>query len=217
MGHGKLKQLSNHHVLCIAPSYRASTSQHFTDTSQNKSLSDAFDAVLALQGMGWLTRKALGAATVTQHLYQTPETGEDNTPTTNIKIDQLITGGIKGSTEIRILDWHYREHVDRIFGTVNGRSRYITLAKAVEEGKSAGINEEDAKYVAEGWLKETEEGEIVESFVENEENKWTAWQIWGFAEIGGERKLTRKFVVRKTTSDEVVRVRLVYDYMGPLE
>jgi len=183
----------------------------------NKSLSDAFDAVLVLQGMGWLTRKALGAATVTQHLYQSTIDGEDNTPTTEIKIDQLITGGIKGSTETRILDWHYREHVDRLFGTVKGRSRYIALAKAIEEGKTAGVSEEDAKFVAEGWLKETEEGDVVESFVENEANKWTAWQIWGFADIGGERKLTRKFVVRKVGSDEVVRVRLVYDYTGALD
>ena len=42
-------------------------------------------------------------------------------------------------------------------------------------------------------------------------------QIWGFADIGGERKLTRKFVVRKVGSDEVVRVRLVYDYTGALD
>ncbi|CAN9339956.1 unnamed protein product [Alternaria sp. RS040] len=183
----------------------------------NKSLSDAFDPVLSLQGIGWLTRKALGAATITQHLYQSPTTGEDNTPTTHIKIDQLITGGLKGSVENRTLDWHYREHTDWLFGTVKGRSRYSTMAKTVEEGKSGGAKEEDIKFLAEGWLKETENGDIVESYVDNEGNAWTAWQIWGFADIGGERKLTRKFVVRKKNKDEVVRVRLVYDYIGALE
>ena len=191
--------------------------QNNPNVSQNKSLSDAFDPVLSLQGIGWLTRKALGAATITQHLYQSPTTGEDNTPTTHIKIDQLITGGLKGSVENRTLDWHYREHTDWLFGTVKGRSRYSTMAKTVEEGKSGGAKEEDIKFLAEGWLKETEDGDIVESYVDNEGNAWTAWQIWGFADIGGERKLTRKFVVRKKNKDEVVRFRLVYDYIGALE
>ena len=150
--------------------------QNKPNVSQNKSLSDAFDPVLSLQGIGWLTRKALGAATITQHLYQSPTTGEDK-----------------------------------------GRSRYSTMAKTVEEGKSGGAKEEDIKFLAEGWLKETEDGDIVESYVDNEGNAWTAWQIWGFADIGGERKLTRKFVVRKKNKDEVVRVRLVYDYIGALE
>jgi hypothetical protein len=31
---------------------------------QNKSLSDNFDPLLALQGLSWLTRKAIGLATV---------------------------------------------------------------------------------------------------------------------------------------------------------
>jgi hypothetical protein len=42
-------------------------------------------------------------------------------------------------------------------------------------------------------------------------------QIWGFADIGGERKFTRRFAIRRKDRDEVVRVRLVYDYLGALE
>lgn len=86
----------------------------------------------------------------------------------------------------------------------------------LEEAKGKGLLEEDAKYLAEGWLKETEEGDVIESFVDNEGNKWTGWQIWGFAEIGGERKFTRRVVVRKTDKNEAHRVRLVYDYAGEL-
>ncbi|KAL6711891.1 Cyclin-dependent kinases regulatory subunit (Cell division control protein cks1) [Coniothyrium glycines] len=182
----------------------------------NKGVSDAFDPVLVLQGMGWLTRKALGAATVTQLLRQSSTTGEDGQPTTEIKMDQVLTGGLKGSSEVRILDWHYRSHTDSIFGTVQGRSRYNTLAKIVEESKGKGETEEDAKFLTEGWLKETEEGEVVESYVENESSKWTAWQIWGFADIGSARKLTRKFVVKRTDKEDFTRVRLVYDYTGDL-
>ncbi|KAF1839967.1 uncharacterized protein K460DRAFT_297364 [Cucurbitaria berberidis CBS 394.84] len=182
----------------------------------NKVISDAFDPVLALQGIGWLTRKALGAATVYQHLSQSPTTGEDGQPTTQIDIDQAVTGGLKGSTEKRTLDWHYRGHSDWLFGTLKGRSRYNTLAKILEESKGNGVVEEDAKYLVEGWLKETEDGEVVESYVDNEGNKWTGWQIWGFSEINGVRRLTRRFAIRKKDKNEVVRVRLVYDYAGEL-
>jgi hypothetical protein len=164
-----------------------------------------------------LTRKALGAATVTQHLRQAPATGADDQPTTTITIDQIITGGLKGSVENRTLDWKYRGHTDWLFGTIEGRSHYTTLAKVLEEAKGQGVVEEDAKYITEGWLQENVEGEVVESYVINEESKWTAWQIWGFADIKGERKLTRRFAVRRKDKDEVVRVRLVYDYAGSLE
>ncbi|KAF3001909.1 nuclear protein localization protein 4, partial [Curvularia kusanoi] len=182
------------------------------DIKKNKSLSDAFDPVLALQGIGWLTRKALGAATVNLHIKH--YTAEDGA--TKIDIDQIISGGLKGSAEERTLDWQYREHTDYLFGSVRGRNRYTTLAALLEEAKGKGVTEEDAKFLAEGWLKENEEGEVLESWVENEGSKWTAWQVWGFAEIGGERKQTRRVVVRKTDKDEVKRVRLVYDYTGEL-
>lgn len=186
---------------------------YYSDTiPQNKPLSDAFDPVLTLQGISWLTRKAIGAATLTQHLSQTPATGADGAPTTHIKIDQVLTGGLKGSVEERTLDWNYKEHTDWLWGTSKGRTRYSTLQKVKEEGTNA----EDVQFMTEGWLKETEEGEIVEAFAENEKSKWTAWQIWGFAEVEGKRMLTRKFVVWKVDKNEVARVKLVYDYIGPL-
>lgn len=196
MGHGALKPIL--------------TKSTYSQASQNKSLSDAFDPVLALQGVGWLTRKTLGAATVTQHLKH--HTAEDGT-SSQIDIDQVITGGLKGSSEKRTLDWQWRGHSDWLFGTVKGHSRFTTLSTILE---GEGVTEDDAKYLAEGWLKETEEGEVIESFVENEGNKWTAWQVWGFAEIGGERKHVRRIVVRKSDKNEVQRVRLVYDYAGEL-
>lgn len=151
---------------------------------------------------------------MTQHLKQ--GVAEDGT-STQIDIDQLVTGGLKGSSENRTLDWQYRPHSDWLFGDLQGRTRYSTLAKVTEENTGKGVSEEDAKYLVEGWLKETEEGEVVESFVDNDGNKWTGWQIWGFAEVGGQRKLTRRFAIRKKDKNEVVRVRLVYDWAGQLE
>lgn len=60
---------------------------------------------------------------------------------------------------------------------------------------------------------------MVESYVENEGNGWTAWQIWGFAEVDNKgekvRMHVRRAVVRK--GKEVVRVKLVYGYLGELD
>jgi hypothetical protein len=73
--------------------------------------------------------------------------------------------------------------------------------------------------LTEGWLPESAEGEVVESYVENEGNGWTAWQIWGFAEVevkGEKQRMhVRRAVVRK--GKEAVRVKLVYSYGGELD
>jgi hypothetical protein len=153
---------------------------------------------------------------VTQHLKQYPTTGEDGKPTTQIDIDQTSTGGVKGTSEKRTLDWQYRGHTDWLFGTLQGKTRYNTIQAVVEENKGKGHVEEDAKFLVEGWLKETEDGEVVESFVDNEGNKWTGWQIWGFAEINGERRFTRRIAVRRKDKNEVVRIRLTYDWAGEI-
>ena len=183
----------------------------------NKSLSDSADPVLALQGVGWLTRKAINLATVTQHLTQKPATGADGSPNVEVVIEQFASASVKGTTENRIMDWQYRGHSDWLFGTLQGRSRYTTIAALLEEAKGKDPEEEDAKFLAEGWLAETLDGEIVEGFVDNDGAKWTAWQIWGFAEIGGERRLTRRFAVRRKDKKQVVRIRLTYDWVGELE
>jgi hypothetical protein len=155
-------------------------------------------------------RKTIGLATVTQHL----KTTVDENGVTHITIDQMASGGVKGTTEKRQLTWTYREHSDWLFGNLKGKSRYNTLEKILEENKGKEDIEDDAKYICEGWLPETTEGEVVESFVDNQENGWTGWQVWGFAETNGVRYLTRRFAIRK--GKEVVRVRLVYEWAGEL-
>lgn len=54
----------------------------------------------------------------------------------------------------------------------------------------------------------------MESYVINEERKWTARQIWGFAEINGERRFTRKVISWRIGGEEVRRVTLVFDFLG---
>ncbi|KAF2187715.1 hypothetical protein K469DRAFT_628626 [Zopfia rhizophila CBS 207.26] len=185
----------------------------------SKSLSDSTDPVLALQGIGWLTRKAISLATITQHLkmYEAPpESDPSGAPTTHIDIDQRGTGGLKGTTEKRNLDYQWRPHSDYLFGDVRGKTRWVKLEDIVKE-KEGGEQDllEDAKFLVEGWDEETRNGELVDSFVENEDRGWTAWQIWGFATVDGKRMLTRRFAVRK--GKEVERIRLVYEYAGKLD
>lgn len=157
-----------------------------------------------------MLRKTIGLATVTQHL----KTSVSDSGVTHITIEQMASGGIKGTTEEREFDWTYRDHSDWLFGNLKGKTRYNTLEKVLEENKGKGDIEEDAKFICEGWLPETTEGDVVESYVDNQENGWTGWQIWGFAEINGDRYFTRRFAIRK--GKEVVRVRLVYEWAGEL-
>ncbi|PVI08094.1 hypothetical protein DM02DRAFT_608198 [Periconia macrospinosa] len=191
----------------------------------SKTLSDNTDPVLALQGVGWLTRKAIGLATVTQHIKQW-DAPSDIAPTgpavPHILIEQTATGGVKGTTEDRTLDWTYRPHSDWLFGDIQGRNRFTTVKKLVEENKGKGVEEDDAKFLSEGWLPESggDDGVVVESFVDNEKAKWTGWQVWGFAELpgkpAGERWFVRRVVVRKKggKADEKVRVVLVYEWLS---
>ena len=159
--------------------------------------------MLALQGMSWLTRKAIGFASVTQHIKHYT----DSASKPHIDIQQIVIGGIEASPENRTLDWTERTHSDRIFGELVGRSRYIKPAD-LPEAEAGG----DKDWLAEGW---DEEGEKVESFVENKEAGWTALQIWGFGEVDGTRYYVRRVVVQKGA--EKMRARLVYNYVGKLE
>ncbi|CAI6282454.1 unnamed protein product [Periconia digitata] len=184
----------------------------------NKTLSDSPEAVLALQGIGWMTRKAVGLATVTQHITQQgPSEENPSGPAVPlITVEQTATGGIKGTTENRTLDWTYRAHSDWLFGEMQAKSRFTTFKKIAEESAGKTPEEADAKFLSEGWLPETLDGEVVESFVDNEKGKWTAWQIWGFAEPKekkGERWFTRKFVVRRKDKDEAVKVTMAYEWL----
>ena len=55
--------------------------------------------------------------------------------------------------------------------------------------------------------------EHVQSWVTNVDGGgWTAEQNWGFEEVNGDRRYTRRVCCWK--GDQVQRVRLVYDYKG---
>lgn len=171
---------------------------------QNKTLSDDTDAVLALQGISWFTRRIISMATITLHVKQ--YTSDDGN--THIDIDQTATGGIKGTTELRELNWTFRDHEDHLFGNLKGRSRWITLDNP----------EIPDSFLKEGWLEEDAEnggpnGERhVESYVINDEKGWDGEQIWGFSIVDGKRYYTRRVIIKK--GDTALKVRLVYNWQG---
>lgn len=147
--------------------------------------------------MSWFLRTALPYATVTLHVREYPD--EENAQVYHINVDQVITGGISGTSEARKLDWEEREHTDNIFGNLRGRSRFFHGAKA-DDGKvrpavdiqtKVGEPEADAKVqkflrgevlvdgsACDGFLVEDEgEGLYMQSFVVNDEGGWTAEQV----------------------------------------
>ncbi|GLI76504.1 hypothetical protein PoHVEF18_004777 [Penicillium ochrochloron] len=205
----------------------------------DSTLSDPADPILALQGMSWFLRKALPYATVTLHVSEYADS--TNPQVYHIDVDQVITGGITGSKEARQLDWQEREHVDNIFGTLRGKSRFLRGSKA-DDGKvrpavdfqtKVSDAEKDAKVqrflrgevlldgaATEGFVVDEEgaefgegEGLWMQSFVVNEQNGWTAEQIWGFEVIDGQRRHTRRVAVTKGSQVELSR--LVYKFEGP--
>ncbi|KAJ5905367.1 uncharacterized protein N7473_002283 [Penicillium subrubescens] len=205
----------------------------------DSTLSDPADPLLALQGMSWFLRKALPYATVTLHVSEYADS--TNPQVYHIDVDQVITGGITGSKEARQLDWQEREHVDNIFGTLRGKSRFLRGSKA-DDGKvrpavdfqtKVGDAEKDAKVqrflrgevlldgaATEGFVVDEEgaefgegEGLWMQSFVVNEQKGWTAEQIWGFEVVDGQRRHTRRVAVTKGSQVELSR--LVYKFEGP--
>ncbi|MCJ1481023.1 hypothetical protein MMC06_001179 [Schaereria dolodes] len=119
-----------------------------------------------MQGIGWFLRKAIGLATITLNIKEYVEDG-----VTHIDISQTATGGIKGTTELRTLDWAFREHKDGIFGEVKGKSRWAKL-NGLERDK------EGDDWLSRGW--EDADGEFVQAYVESVGGGWTADQVGCF-------------------------------------
>lgn len=104
------------------------------------------------------------------------------------------------------MDWQWTVKPNKIWGEVKGKSRYVAL-EAIDGDE---------------WLKEdwdescVGKAGVVEGFVEGVKDGWTAHQVWGFAVVEGQRRHVRRIVAkREGWKDE--RVRMVYDWKGPVE
>ncbi|KIV80778.1 hypothetical protein PV11_08255 [Exophiala sideris] len=177
----------------------------------NKSLSDDLDALLTLQGLSWFTRKAISLATITLTIR---EYSKDSL----WHIDITQSSSLSTTQENRTLDWQDRNHNDKIFGQCRGKSRLFKKGEYQMEGPGSA---EDAVFLQAEKLKDGTDSrfvddEHVQSIVQQVGGlNWTAEQVWGFEEINGERRYTRRVIVWKEGKEE--RCRLVYDYKGAVQ
>ncbi|KAL8704770.1 MAG: hypothetical protein Q9201_002080 [Fulgogasparrea decipioides] len=125
----------------------------------NKTLSDDTDRILQMQGVSWFMRRIIAFATVTLTVSEYEKDGY-----THIDIEQVASPGGVRSTENRTLDWEYREHTDKVFGDVRGKSRWVKLS-----------NVDDDDFLKKGY--DDMEGEHVQSYVESKGGGWTADQV----------------------------------------
>jgi hypothetical protein len=132
---------------------------------QNKALSDDTQEILRLQGISWLTRKAIALATVTLGVRHC----KDDNNVEHIDTLPKITGGIPGKPEYRTLDWTLREDNDVIFGPILGKSRRVQL------------DEIDDEFLRNGWLPDTMEHGAINIYAESDTPKskrtWVAHQV----------------------------------------
>ncbi|KAH8835885.1 hypothetical protein DL96DRAFT_1732991 [Flagelloscypha sp. PMI_526] len=149
----------------------------------NKSLSDTdkMDQILSLQGVGWLKRKAIGAATVTLNVkHYKNDDGKEC-----IDIDQTLTGGIPGTREERILDNTERAKEDSLFGAVIAKSRRVVIADI----------EESNAFLADDWVPAAVEQGLIQAIASSDTPKsgttWRGNQTWGVEEVQGEKRYAR--------------------------
>ncbi|EDR15749.1 uncharacterized protein LACBIDRAFT_301002 [Laccaria bicolor S238N-H82] len=168
----------------------------------NRTLTDPrTDDILALQGVGWLKRKAIGLSSITLAIKHY----KDDDGVEHIDIDQTLTGGIPGTSEKRTLWWKEKENNDHLFGHVIGKSRRIK------------VDELDLEFLKTGWTTDTIEHGVVQSYVESDTPKsgtvWIANQTWGIEELESLRRYVRhiKFTGPKA---EDIELRMVYDYVS---
>ncbi|KAH6847462.1 hypothetical protein B0I37DRAFT_145421 [Chaetomium sp. MPI-CAGE-AT-0009] len=179
----------------------------------NKTLSSNIEPGLALQGISWMTRKAVGMATLTLDIKQfeappspAEKPTEGVTSCTHIEIEQTGTAGLKGSTEKRCLDFAFREHSDWLFGHVKGQTKFVRTEDVTDEFLKSGWLDADAEKTG------PDGTQHVLSYVESLDSDWTATQIWGFKIIDDVRRYVRNVVIAKGA--ERVELQLVYDYLS---
>lgn len=158
----------------------------------NKDLSDDFCPVLEMQGVNVLIRKAIVVASVHLKISQPSEQ--------ELRMEQTATAAaIPGTTEEYILDWEWRSNHDAFFGEIEGRSRWTTQSEA----KNAG---------AEGdWPEQDSNGKLIQATGKKPDGAWTATHLWGFEQVSGQRRHTRRVKVVDKDGKEL-SVRMVYDF-----
>lgn len=164
---------------------------------QNKTLSDDNEPVLKIQNVGFLQRKAIGAANLelTIKLHE----GADGATHFDTGIKPSLG---PASSEERVLRWEDETEVKHpLFG--NGRARARWAAPADPE--IAGD-----EFLAGGWEDGTEELILMENTMDS---GVVTKLVHGFAVVKGERHYVRH-IISTNKKGESAKVRLVYNYEG---
>lgn len=173
----------------ISPYTNASTLTYI----QNKTLSDSNDPILKIQGVGWIQRKAIGAASLTLTIKQY----DDDAGKTHLDMEGKPSGG-PAQLEQRILDWDVESDVNHpLFGKGKARSKWV---------KKEGITDE---YLSKGWEDGIDEFIIMQTTLDSGS---VTTLVHGFEVVDGKRHYVRHVVVVK--GSETAKVRMVYDYAG---
>ncbi|KAF2252892.1 hypothetical protein BU26DRAFT_515314 [Trematosphaeria pertusa] len=167
----------------------------------NKALSTDFNPLMRLQGLTWLSRKAVNLATITTHITLKPSPSEAASSTRTLILNNSAFN-FPGTVEARTLDWEWRDFKDYIWGAFQDRSRIVRkdgLAQEVADGEWVqGLRGEDE------WM--------VESEIRARDGAWSNHTVWGFKSVGAERRLIRHMEARR--GEECARAVLVYDFVS---
>lgn len=141
------------------------------------------------QGVSWLVRKAIRAASMKLTVTFRSESME-------FVMHTMLTGGLTGSSETRIPDWVERLHKDNIFGDVLVRCRFVPGELDAGGNKwpqfdmQSTFYREPDRIEAEEFLKnftssvvpaqekEGRKDSFLHDFVRNESAGWTAEQVY---------------------------------------
>jgi len=113
------------------------------------------DRMLELQGVGWMKRKAVGIATMTNYVrHYTDDSGVEC-----IDIKNVLTGGLKAIDENRTLNWTDRQVNHDLWGPI------------VDRAKRVQLDEIDDEYLKAGWLPEAQEHGLIRLITSSETAK----------------------------------------------
>ncbi|KAJ5523887.1 hypothetical protein N7494_010537 [Penicillium frequentans] len=164
----------------------------------NRTRSSEYDPLLKLQGINWLMRKVLNMTSV---VLEVKEWEDPSDGFTHMDIDLKPTSGLPASQEKKVFDFKGTDSTHALFGKIRVSQGW---ANAKE------LNQED-HFLVEGM--EEDMDSFIHLKTEHLDHNTVTHQAWGFEEIEGTRYHSRHIVGKK--GDEVVRVKLVYDYLGP--
>ncbi|KAJ5721695.1 uncharacterized protein N7483_009629 [Penicillium malachiteum] len=175
----------------------------------NRKLSDDPDQMFALQGVPWITRKALRFASLSLQISQsiscsdvssdsaTESPSEDGGSVTTLHVRQTVTPGSFNSETSCVVNGQFQDMSLPIFGDIKMKLQYVSTDDIKNDLMRQSFEDACASKM------------VIDEGAENPKMGWSAHVLWGFENIHGKRYLTRN--VRTWKNDESIVARMVYD------